>query len=406
MEQHPIPQDVTGFQFKLIGSMTIKQFAYVATGVILAVILYYLPLKTPFGILFKIFFIPLFGSSGFLIAFLPVEGRPVDIMAANFVKSLFTPNQYVYHKREKIFSFTQITTQSRQTKQNFATPNIKRQINKERELQMIIQNVHGQTHTKLDDKETDFLKKFSDSTQTLTLSPQGHASASQAVIQTAPPVSSPKATTDTLEQQEALLTQQLDEAKKAVSDQKQTIPPSTVEKVSLLEKQIQTIHAQKQQLEQELHRLQSQLTTQKAPSTQTQPPLVTQPAAAPIPTSPQYVRTIPQGMSSNAGLPNIADVPNVLVGIVKDPRSNVLPNILVEVKDKGGNPVRAFKTNPLGQFVSATPLSPGSYTIELEDPKKQHKFDSIQIIAENKILLPIEIISHDAREELRKQLFN
>jgi hypothetical protein len=76
------------------------------------------------------------------------------------------------------------------------------------------------------------------------------------------------------------------------------------------------------------------------------------------------------------------------------------------VKDKEGNPVRAFKTNPLGQFVSATPLTSGVYSIELEDPKKQHAFDIIQINAGGQIMLPIEVISHDAREELRKALFN
>src|SRR5258708_3963548 len=85
MDQHPIPQDVTGFQFKLIGSMTVKQFAYVATGVITAVILYYLPLKTNLAILIKVVLIPLFGASGFAIAFIPIDGRPVDIMATNFL---------------------------------------------------------------------------------------------------------------------------------------------------------------------------------------------------------------------------------------------------------------------------------------------------------------------------------
>ena len=108
----------------------------------------------------------------------------------------------------------------------------------------------------------------------------------------------------------------------------------------------------------------------------------------------------------NAGLPHVSDTPNVIVGIVKDSRGNVLSGMLVEVKDKEGNPVRAFKTNQLGQFASATPLTPGIYSIELEDPKNQHTFDVIQILANNQILLPIEIVSRDAREDLRKELFN
>ena len=134
-------------------------------------------------------------------------------------------------------------------------------------------------------------------------------------------------------------------------------------------------------------------------------PVIPKPESPAIPAD-QYAKTISQTAANRGDLPKVSDTPNVVVGIVKDPRGNILPNILVEVKDKDGNPVRAFKTNALGQFASATPLAPGTYTIELDDPKKQHSFDSIQVVANNQILMPIEIISHDAREALRQQLFN
>ena len=38
MKQHPIPQDITGYKFHLIGAMTLKQFAEVAVGAIIAFI--------------------------------------------------------------------------------------------------------------------------------------------------------------------------------------------------------------------------------------------------------------------------------------------------------------------------------------------------------------------------------
>src|SRR5579872_4027645 len=109
MDQHPIPQDVTGFQFKLIGTMTVKQFGYVASGVVMAVILYYLPLNSAFGILLKVLMVPLFGASGVIIAFVPLEGRPIDVMATNFMKALFSPNQYIYHRQGKQLSFSTIS---------------------------------------------------------------------------------------------------------------------------------------------------------------------------------------------------------------------------------------------------------------------------------------------------------
>src|SRR5437868_2166074 len=109
MDQHPIPQNVTGFQFKLIGAMTVKQFGYVAGGVIAAAIIYYVPIHGIFAIFLKIILIPLFGASGPILAFIPVDGRPIDIMAGNFMKALFSPNQYIYHKSDKRFSFSTIS---------------------------------------------------------------------------------------------------------------------------------------------------------------------------------------------------------------------------------------------------------------------------------------------------------
>ena len=94
MDNHPIPQDVTGFQFRLIGNMTVKQFAYVAAGAVLAAILYYSPLP----ILLKVILIPLVGGFGAALAFLPIEGRPMDVMVSYFIKDLISPTQYVYHK--------------------------------------------------------------------------------------------------------------------------------------------------------------------------------------------------------------------------------------------------------------------------------------------------------------------
>jgi len=105
------------------------------------------------------------------------------------------------------------------------------------------------------------------------------------------------------------------------------------------------------------------------------------------------------------GTPFVGDAANLISGIVKDPRGNVLPNILIEVKDKDGNPVRAFKTNPLGQFASATPVINGIYTITFEDPNVKQRFDTVELQAEGEVMQPLEVISIDAREDLRKELF-
>lgn len=392
MENHPIPQDVTGFQFKLIGNMTIKQFAYLAVGVVLAVILYYTPFSGGVGALIKMLFIPLFGAGGVILAFVPIEGRPIDVMIGNFIKALVSPNQYVYQKTDKSLNFApkpnpQTTSGSQLQQPPPATKDI------DKKEQSIVQSVMTAQQT----------------VKTPTQSPP-------TVQQTTPVKQAPSI--DAKQQQQAL-TQQITQAHTALSPQEILKASSLAkQKAASLERQVQELHFQRQQLEEQLQHLQKQIAVQQTPQkndaqqppmqqtqAQQQPPQQTQ-QAVPVPNSAPAQTTQQVQSKQPSGLPHVPDTANVIAGIVKDPRGNVLPNMLVEVKDSSGNPVRAFKTNALGQFASATPLSAGEYTVELEDPKKQNTFDVIQLHANNQILLPIEIISHDAREELRKQLFN
>lgn len=412
MDNHPIPQDVTGFQFKLIGSMTIKQFGYVLGGVIIAAILYYLPLNSALGILFKTIFIPLIGGSGLLLAFLPIEGRPVDVMIGNFMRALFAPNQFVYQKTGRLFSFSSIPAPKTVVGKPQARPQTAMTPDKTQQLQQLLNASHIQKQNPLDMKEATFLQSFSSPTAPPAVQPavQPQPVLQQHPVQQQQPLpSTPQhndQTPDALAKQEQVLTQQLQQAKK--EDQIQQARGATSEahqKALLLERQVQTLHFQRQQLEEQLAYLKKQLDVQKQPSSPS-PTVPPAPAATPAQQTAQPSKAAPQDAGKKVGLPHTPDTPNVIAGVVRDPRGNVLPNILVEVKDKDGNPVRAFKTNTLGQFASATPLTPGYYTVELEDPKKQNTFNIIQLAATNQILLPIEIISHDAREELRKQLFN
>lgn len=463
MEQHPIPQDITGFQFKLIGSMTVKQFGFVITGVIAAVILYYLPLNFIIGFLIKMLFIPLFGASGFIVAFVPIEGRPIDLMAMNFIKAVLSPNQYVYHKVGRQFSFSKIKdkpldTHTPSTKSTATTtptyqPAVRRSkravLNKNKRLQAYLRNSRHKKN-KLDEKEDAAIAALSHLSQISTsVSPQDTTFEPQIIsgqelpvphpstMNTSSAIPSPSFSLPSIaiplphkQQQQVILTpppppvyhetkeekQKLEEElrKKLHKDLTPPLPPheerivpvqkeptltqENNEHYQLLQKQLEEAHSQKQQLEDELTKLRNRLdTVNKTPVT---------PTLQQEKPKESFVRNIPQPMSKSAGLAYIPDTPNVVVGIIKDSRGNVLPSILVEIKDKDGNPVRAFKSNALGQFASATPLSSGTYTIELEDPKKMHAFDTIQITAKNEIISPIEIISHDAREELRKALFN
>lgn len=79
--------------------------------------------------------------------------------------------------------------------------------------------------------------------------------------------------------------------------------------------------------------------------------------------------------------------PNVLSGMVTDSIGTPLEGAVLVVRDAGGIPIRALKTNKLGQFLSATPLSDGNYTIEIESEKASFVPTSISLKGE--ILAPL-----------------
>jgi hypothetical protein len=417
MENHPIPQDITGFQFKLIGNMTVKQFAFLAAGVVLGWITFAMPIF----IFIKLPIAFILAGTGAAFAFLPIDGRPLDVMIGNFTKALSNPTQYIYQKLGADLYFPEYNPHV-QTVATTTTPT-QSGLSGEK-LKNFLASLPATPKNKLDEKEISFLQSLS-SLSNPTLQPKQaqvnlhidlpNISAlfkgqQPQVSNPAPkadeaPAEKPEAQTnedqmlqkqaDNLKAQLAAAKQQ--EAAKASGSKEQE---AAHQQVMNLENLLNEATHQKQQLENQLIELQKKLEQQNK---KIYTPSVATPEAKREQT--KHVRSIPKEMGKSIGLPMASEFPNVITGIVKDPRGNSLPGILVEVKDGEGNPIRAFKTNPLGQFASATPLSNGTYTIDFDDPNKKNKFDTIEFTAKGEVILPIEVMSADEREELRKSLF-
>lgn len=94
MEQHQIPQQISSYQFRLVGDMTLKQFFQVGGGALVAIILYSsgLPsyIKWPFILVSFLF--------GVALAFFPVEDRPLSKWLVLFAKSIYAPTLYIWMK--------------------------------------------------------------------------------------------------------------------------------------------------------------------------------------------------------------------------------------------------------------------------------------------------------------------
>lgn len=96
IEQHPIPQDVSGYKFRLVGEMTLQQFIWLAAGIIIALIIY----SSPLPFFFKYPIATIFACLGAGIAFIPIEGRPLDKWLIAFIKSIYAPTLFVWQKVE------------------------------------------------------------------------------------------------------------------------------------------------------------------------------------------------------------------------------------------------------------------------------------------------------------------
>ena len=97
MEQtHQIPQQISSYEFKLVGDMTIKQFFQVAAGVLIAIIVYssgiHPYIKWPVVVISFL--------SGIAFAFFPLQDRPLSKWVFLFIKAIYSPTIFTWKKVE------------------------------------------------------------------------------------------------------------------------------------------------------------------------------------------------------------------------------------------------------------------------------------------------------------------
>ncbi|PIS14192.1 hypothetical protein COT65_00125 [Candidatus Shapirobacteria bacterium CG09_land_8_20_14_0_10_47_13] len=280
MEQHPVPQNIASYEFRLVGDMTIKQFAYLATGCLVGLVLYssalpaFIKLPLAFGA----------GFLGFAFAFLPIEERPLSQWLMAFSKAIFAPTQFIWKKQiREPELFRPSTPIPAAAAKNSPIPPTDR-----KQLEEYLKTLPYQpAATSLDQKEADYLQRL------------------QALGQAAPSVA----------------------------------PTPIIMPIKITP-------------------------VRKAPVFEAKTSL-----QLPIPTPP--------------------DRPNILVGMVLDATNQMIEGAILEIRRSDDMPVRALKTNKLGQFQIVTPLANDTYEIEIE--KEGYQFDIIKIEVKGEIISPLEI---------------
>ncbi|MFH1535449.1 MAG: PrgI family protein [Patescibacteria group bacterium] len=343
MEPHPVPQNVTYFQFKLVGDMTLKQFLCLAAGCGIAY-----ALLVFFASDFPIIAWPLIVISAGLgagFAFLPIGSRPLDYWLAAFLKAIYSPTKRVWKKEGKTYKENPLF-QSR-----------------------LVMYTAGTN------------QPVSPPAEAPTLQP-----ASQRGEPTEPlPTKEELGKTVDLARQAQQLQVRIVQTERALNQIKESaakpssIPVDYSQGINKIMTDLQSLVNQASLVKQKLQ----SVTNPKEAQTQTE-------TIQSIPKAKVQV-VIPQKPAQTTVA--LTSFPNVINGIVKDRTGSYLEGVVAVIYDKEGLPVRALKTNKLGQFTGSTPLHNGTYTLELE--KDNFIFDVLQIELAGSILPPLQIITKE-----------
>lgn len=424
MENHKIPQDVTGFKFKIIGSMTVKQFGYVVAAGIFCTITF----VTPLHFLLKIPLMAIFAGIGVALAFVPVGGRPLDKMLVYFARSIPRENQFVYRKQGVDLSQYEFLKPPKAVQQPQAAQQAPKQSTRDVNKQALASALRN-SYFRPDDKEMQYFSNLKASFETSgapTVAQPSVSTIASPVTPIQPQPTVNRAQPNPSQTKPVMPIVSEEDIKKRMAQNEVVKPtpaptPQPADEVAEIKKEIQEIRTVEQtagytaELEQKIQELEKKLAESLGQTATYQQQVMQQakqvnPTAAVTPTQKdapkkETVKSVTPQSSLASGFPSLPDIPNIVLGIVKDPRGKVLQNILVEVVDANEIPVRAFKTNALGKFISATPLPNGTYKIHFDDPGKNHEFEVVQVEMKGEIFNPLEIISVDQREKLRRDLF-
>lgn len=374
METHPVPQNVTSFEFHLVGDMTLKQFIYLAVGLVTAYLTYIFMFEAlPWA---AVPIIVVSASLGAAFAFLPIQDRPLDHWAGAFFRAIYSPTQrqwkispkklqlgmpedQLFQKRLQVYRQSLRTTpiappapvvQAAPPPQAPQLP-LRRMPTPQQQAQPPQQPPAPKARPVFNDQ---LLNKVSQHAPNVQL-----------------PSDEELNKTVELAKEAQIVQNQIITAEKQIKDIKSAAanPGSNPEKY---QGDLQNVFSNLQNLIGEAQQLSRQM-------------------GANQPHHPNVVKVVEPTVKPKRTIPALTSLPNVISGIVTDSAGNYLESVVVVIHNQDGLPVRALKTNKLGQFTGSTPLPAGTYTVELE--KENLEFDTLKVTLNDQIIPSIEIVA-------------
>jgi len=339
MENHPIPQQISSYQFRLVGDMTLKQFLQLAGGALVSLLIYATGLPT----LIKWPLIIFFALLGAALAFLPFQERPLEKWILAFFRSVYSPTLYYWKKLPMAPVYFQAEVVGVGTVG----------------LPGTLQGASGSqtdiSSTNLEKGELSFLSKLGELFASAP-APAPVPIPQPIVPMAAPPLVSTFTSTPTTQPPPRAGEMQVNIPQISPI----TVTPTTGPKFVVEEKAAGAGDIAATQVTQTL-------TTQGVGQTQ----------------AAQF--------SVEAAPPHPPTDPNIIVGQVMDSQGKIVESAILEIQDEQGRPVRALRSNKLGHFMIVTPLLNGHYTIVVE--KDGYVFDPLTVEVVGGVIPPIAVRS-------------
>lgn len=350
MEQHPIPGAITTYKFKLVGDMTLKQFLELAFGIVTAWIIF----NSDANFLIKWTLGPIFGFFGFALAFLPIEDRPLDQWIINFVKAVYLPTQFLYRPQAKKLDFFETAKKTAPSGPILLRPGQTQQLGE------YLESLPQTSTSAFDQAESKYLEHIGNLFSAL----------GNKVL----PIVSVKTSAKPLAKSgvRGVRVRQL-------SHPQMCLLPRAVVFQAPEENQVAAMPVVKPAAPAKPKPVAAPVPVKTT---------VNKPAPKPAPAKPKEPTTAPV-FASEAVLPQNPEKPNLIAGITLDKDGKIISGVILEIRDSQGFPVRALKSNKLGQFFIATPLPDGVYEICAEHAG--YKFAIIKLEAKNEIIPPLKI---------------
>ncbi|HSX48973.1 MAG TPA: PrgI family protein [Candidatus Saccharimonadales bacterium] len=366
MEQHAVPQNISSYQFHLVGDMTLKQFLEIAGGVVVGVLFY----ATGLPSLIKWPLILISVGIGAALAFVPFEERPLEQWIFAFIRSIYSPTLFHWEKKESLDKYFQDET-APQTTPSVPTPSVFSKI---------------PFLAKLEDTESSYLNKLSS-----LFTPTVPLQKTQVAVpdETPEPVAATPSQTTNIA---ASLAPRAGDILTMHGVSEETIKPMApvTEKRDVQVPQTTMITVgQTGEKTSRPHIFVQEVTAGGADLTPTNVPQTLVPHETTIP-KPEAVAEVK--FSPSVAPPYVPTIPNTVSGQVVDSSGNVVEGVILEIKDDKGRAVRALRTSRTGSFLIVTPLTNGKYEIFAD--KEGYTFKPTNFNADGELIQPIAIRSN------------